>query len=749
MTFDDIKLFPHNQDTYNKIQEQWKMSNKVATVQATGTGKTYLILKCLYNIPNENKLVLAPSNYILEQTQNEAGEAIPNTILMTYADLAVNTEDKIQNINPSLIVFDEFHRCGAEQWGNGVQKLLDKFPNAKILGTSATNIRFLDNNRDMAEELFDGNIVNNLSLPQAIVKKILPMPKYISALYTFENEVSNLKDKVNNSKNTDEEKEELLKEIDLMKNKLDKSKGIPQIFKKYLDKNSDDKFIVFCKNIEHLNEMKEVVTDWFKKSKVTKKIHVYSAYTGCENTDKEIENFSYDNTNTVKLLFSIDMFNEGIHIKDVSGVILLRPTISPIIYYQQIGRAIQVGKKGNPLIFDFVNNFDNIGAKNFIDDLREQINKKNNDSENNYNDKKDIDSLEFLIFDEMQEAKDLFENIEDKLIDNWEAMYAELIKYKNKFGNCNVPQSNIVLGKWISNQRHLFNNGKMALERIQKLKNIGFDFSNLQSEYWKHMYELLLKYKYMYKDCNVPNKFRLNDESLGVWVCSQRKHYKDNTLSLDKVQKLNEINFIWNPLDNIWNNFYNDLIQFKNEYGNYNVPRNYKKNKELSFWIKNQKNLYQNGTLDKIRENKLKNIGFTFDNSFDNKWNIMYFELQKYINQFGTKPFNSEYKRLSEWVTKQRKYYKENKLSKERIEFLNKIGFMWTLRENKSGVKGVYLDKNSNKWVANIYINGKQKNLGQRKFKLEAIKLRKDAEIKYFGKSDINLDDFKEEEQDI
>lgn len=48
------------------------------------------------------------------------------------------------------------------------------------------------------------------------------------------------------------------------------------------------------------------------------------------------------------------MLNEGIHVDDVDGVILLRPTVSPIIYKQQIGRALAAGKEKNAVIFDIV-----------------------------------------------------------------------------------------------------------------------------------------------------------------------------------------------------------------------------------------------------------------------------------------------------------------------------------------------------------------------------------------------------------
>lgn len=54
------------------------------------------------------------------------------------------------------------------------------------------------------------------------------------------------------------------------------------------------------------------------------------------------------------------MLNEGIHVDDVDGVILLRPTVSPIIYLQQIGRALSAGSEKTPVIFDLVNNFDSL-----------------------------------------------------------------------------------------------------------------------------------------------------------------------------------------------------------------------------------------------------------------------------------------------------------------------------------------------------------------------------------------------------
>ena len=67
-----------------------------------------------------------------------------------------------------------------------------------------------------------------------------------------------------------------------------------------------------------------------------------------------------EDTEHLKLLFCIDALNEGIHVENVSGVILLRPTVSPIIYKQQIGRALAAGKRVNAVIFDVVLNIENL-----------------------------------------------------------------------------------------------------------------------------------------------------------------------------------------------------------------------------------------------------------------------------------------------------------------------------------------------------------------------------------------------------
>ena len=106
-------------------------------------------------------------------------------------------------------------------------------------------------------------------------------------------------------------------------------------------KNKNGKYIVFCRSVEHIDEMQELFPEWLKG--VNKNIHTYITLAERSDKDIQIQTFRNDDSDTIKLLFTVDRLNEGLHVKGIDGVIMLRKTISPIIYLQQIGRALVAG----------------------------------------------------------------------------------------------------------------------------------------------------------------------------------------------------------------------------------------------------------------------------------------------------------------------------------------------------------------------------------------------------------------------
>ena len=147
-----ILLFPHNEAAYRCAVSMLAETGKAAVIHPTGTGKSFLAFKLCEEYPDKTVCWLSPSDYIFK-TQKEnlssAGGKVPENItFFTYAKLMLMSESEISEIHPDYIILDEFHRCGAEMWGKGVQNLLNAYPNAPVLGLSATNIRYLDNQRD-------------------------------------------------------------------------------------------------------------------------------------------------------------------------------------------------------------------------------------------------------------------------------------------------------------------------------------------------------------------------------------------------------------------------------------------------------------------------------------------------------------------------------------------------------------------------------------------------------------------------
>lgn len=159
-----IILKPHNIEPYQKVNDKFKESNKVAVIHPTGTGKMFIALKFLEDNKEKKAIYVAPSNAILHDVKkNIFSEGMtmsdfPNLKRITYQKLMSLTDEEIQELEADIIILDEFHHCGAPEWGAGVERLLQRNKGASILGLSATPLRYFDGLRDMADELFENNI---------------------------------------------------------------------------------------------------------------------------------------------------------------------------------------------------------------------------------------------------------------------------------------------------------------------------------------------------------------------------------------------------------------------------------------------------------------------------------------------------------------------------------------------------------------------------------------------------------------
>ena len=445
-------LKPHNKETYGKLKDILQTNNKTCIIQPTGSGKSYLILKLIedYAAFGRDIIIIEPQKYIFEQLQKKMdkyGLRKDNVKFLTYSALGKLNNEKIQEYqSPMLVIIDEMHRAGAKTWKKGLLKMFETFSDdCKYVGFSATPIRFLDGKRNMAEELFNGCIANEIGLADAILNRILPLPRYIAGLYTYDNEVNAITRKIKNSRNTDEEKEKLLEEVAMMKKNLDKSKGISSIFKKYINQDKR-KYVAFCRNINHLKLMRSCLEQWFSEAGIS--CNFYEVH--CKNPEKDKQFNAFMTDNKLSVCLSVAMLSEGVH--GINGVILLRDLISPNLYYQQIGRVFSVDMDTVPIIFDLVANCESIMECSLKNDLLNAIDKRDRDKVNeddcvddeqdsdgkcncDDNDIKEItkdDIKSFFVFDQVIDAVNAFKEIEGRIIDDWSEEEDDLMRQHYK-----------------------------------------------------------------------------------------------------------------------------------------------------------------------------------------------------------------------------------------------------------------------------------------------------------------------------
>ena len=230
-----VNLYKHNEDAYNSALKMLNTKGKAAVIHPTGTGKSFIGFKLCENFPDKTVCWLSPSDYIfktqLENLKNASGGYEPQNIkFFTYAKLMNMRVEEIAGITPDFIILDEFHRCGAEMWGKGVQNLLNAYPYTPILGLSATAICYLDNRRDMSDELFDGNIASEMTLGEAIVRGILNSPKYVTALYSYQKDLERYERRVRNAQSKIV-RDEAEKYLEALRRAIEKSEGLDEIFK--------------------------------------------------------------------------------------------------------------------------------------------------------------------------------------------------------------------------------------------------------------------------------------------------------------------------------------------------------------------------------------------------------------------------------------------------------------------------------------------------------------------------------------
>ena len=192
----------------------------------------------------------------------------------------------------------------------------------------------------------------------------------------------------------------------------------------------------------------------------------------------------------------------------------------------------------------------------------------------------------------------------------WELGFSYLKVYKEREGHCRVPKNwkedGFPLGGWVTHQRPRANS--LSKERRKRLDDLGFVWNILEAD-WEEGFSHLKIYKDREGHCRVPTSHKENGFSLGRWVSSQRSHKND--LIAERSQKLDQLGFVWNRLDNAWDIGFAHLKSYRDRVGHCRVPENHKEDGyALGQWVINQR--MRANTLSSERRLCLAELGFVW-----------------------------------------------------------------------------------------------------------------------------------------
>lgn len=331
---------------------------KGVVVFATGVGKTYLSAFDSQQTKAERILFIVHVKEILRQSLVSFEDVLferkddmgfyhgsikdTNKKILFASIQTIGNDNHMTQFDPEYfdyIVVDETHHVAAPSYA----KLFEYFkPGKFFLGLTATPER-MDKKEIMS--FFDNNLVYEIDQKSAIDKALLVPYKY----FGFKDNVDYTDIRWSGFKYNIQDLNKAL-----MIERRDKA-----ILEKFNEYSKERKTIGFCVSIEHA----EYMASLFNRNGINS-VAIHSKV----NEDENAVDFSKDVTERMdafkrgdyQVAFVVDMFNEGIDVKDVNSLLFLRPTESKTIFIQQMGRGLRLSpetSKNDVIILDFIGNY--------------------------------------------------------------------------------------------------------------------------------------------------------------------------------------------------------------------------------------------------------------------------------------------------------------------------------------------------------------------------------------------------------
>lgn len=396
--------------------------DKGLVVAATGIGKTYLAAfdsakynRILFVAHREEIIKQAAQSFKNVRNSDDIGFFYGNQkdTKNSFIFALVQTLGKDEYLNEEYfskdyfdyIIVDEFHHAVS----NNYKKIINYFTPKFLLGLTATPER-LDSKDVFA--LCDYNMVYEVRLKDAINKGWLVPFRY----YGIYDKTVNYEDiDYRNGKYDDKQLEEAL-----MLNKRGEL-----ILNHYLKYNSK-RAMGFCTSRHHAEYMAKV----FNENNIPSAA-VYSGEKGEYSEERNIA-LSKLTSGELKVIFSVDMFNEGLDVPAIDMVMFLRPTQSPTIFLQQLGRGLRKSKDKTYLnVLDFIGNYKKANLVPFLLSGKEYSSidcKKNKQGDYEFPEECIVD-FDFRIIDIFKKQAEREMKVKDKIKEQFDIV-SDMLGYR-------------------------------------------------------------------------------------------------------------------------------------------------------------------------------------------------------------------------------------------------------------------------------------------------------------------------------
>ncbi|MBQ6099850.1 MAG: DEAD/DEAH box helicase [Methanobrevibacter sp.] len=324
--------------------------NRAILVSATGTGKTYASAFAVKDFKPKRFLFLVHREQIAKQSidayknifqdhdnfgllSGNSKDFDKNYLFSTIQTMSKDDiYTKYDKNHFDYIIIDEVHKAGALSY----QKIFRYFEPKFWLGMTASPERTDGFN---IYDLFDNNIAHEIRLQEALEEDLL-CPFHYFGITDVEFDTGEIDDDFTDF------------------NLLASNKRVEYLLEKsefYGYSGDRIKALVFCSRKMEAQMLSE---------EFSKRGHPSVVLTGDDSQEKRLEAIDRltndDNPDKLEYIFTVDIFNEGVDIPEINQVLLVRPTESPIIFIQQLGRGLRKYKnKEFVVILDFIGHYKN------------------------------------------------------------------------------------------------------------------------------------------------------------------------------------------------------------------------------------------------------------------------------------------------------------------------------------------------------------------------------------------------------